>query len=280
MSKRILLAFSALVAAGCFFGGQDESSTEPVKGNPKSTDTLPKARLIVPGMYVGDYAWIDSNKHGLESEFILDTNGTFSLFWISANEAVYDQHGRWVQRDSSFFFSGTTDTWVSSGVFSGFKDMENDTNSVRNVTDSTFTRREWTPLRQKPYWITYKRKTVPKLREGDYLLEKIYGEDSTKVTYKFEIKLDEGNFLLSVTQDTLMTFQADAKYYQIGSFLATDQNRQREADSAKLMPETWNPYEGILLKRLQTINDTAFTLWNPPTFFDSGSWDSYGKKAK
>jgi hypothetical protein len=282
MSNRILVALSALLAAGCFFGGQNESSTEPANDNPKTTDSLPKARMIAPGMYVGDYAWIDSNKHGLGSEFVLDTNGSFRLFWVSENEAVYDQRGGWLQRDSSFYFSNIQDTWVANGIFSDYKGMEDDTNSVRNVTDSSFTRREWTPLRQKPYWIAYKKMTFPKLKEGLYVLKKTYGNDSdsTRVDYRFEVKLTSSDFDFSVTMDTLRSFEANAKYYQIGSFLATDQNRQREVDSTNTLPSTWNPVEGSILKRLQAVSDTAFTMWNPPSFFEDGSWDSYSKNVE
>ncbi|GEM_PF-2323576 len=280
MSHRIFVAISALFAAGCFFGGSEDTSTSVVIDD-KTKDSLPKARPIVPGLYVGDYSWIDSGKAGLESEFLLDTNGAYRLFWISQNEAVYDQRGAWVQRDSSFFFTHTLETWASSGIFNNFTSMENDTNTVRNVTDTTFSRREWTPLRQKPYWIAYHKKSYPKLQEGIYQLTKIYGDSidtAGRTTYNFEIKLAEGKFTFTVRQDSLPSFQADAKYYQVGSFLATDENRQREVDSTKQY-SAWSPIEGSILKRLQTVSDTAFTMWNPPSFFQAGSWDLYSKNA-
>jgi hypothetical protein len=283
MSKRIFVAISAasalaaLFTTGCFFGGTDDASTQPIVEDPKTTDSLPKVRHIVPGLYVGDYSWIDSGKAGLESEFMLDTNGSYRLFWVSENEAVYDQRGAWIQKDTSFFFSHTQETWVSSGVFADFSAIEDDTNTVRNVTDSTFTRREWTPLRQKPYWIAYHRVTYPKLNDGVYALTKTFGSDSTKVVYDFSIELKAGKFVLTVDEDSLPNFQADAKYYQIGSFLVTDQNRNREADSTHTYSE-WAPFDGAILKRLQTVSDTAFTMWNPPSFFEAGNWDVYRKK--
>lgn len=277
MSKRILIVLASLLAAGCFVGGDNETSTLPGK----KTDTLPSFKKIQPGTYTGDYSWIDSNRHGLESEFILDEKGAYRLFWIADSEAVYDQRGTWGQKDSNFHLFGITEAWVSSGVFSGFTKMEDDTNTVVNVTDDSFTRREYTPLRQKPYWITYKRKTYPTLANGEYRLTKTFGTDTDKVTYVFKITLTtDKKFLFSVTEDTLESFQADAKFYQVGSFLATDDNRQREIDSTKTFKDNWMPVEGTILKRLQAVSDTAFNMWNPPSFFEAGSWDHYGKAAK
>ena len=284
MSKRLLLVLSAAIAAltvsGCLFGDPDETATQTVTGKDKNPkDTAAKMRFIVPGVYSGDYAWIDSNKHGLESEFQLDQKGKYRLFWISENEAVYDQHGEWNQKDANFFFSGTSEAWVSSGVFADFTSMEDDTNAVSNVTDTTFTRREYTPLRQKPYWITYHKRNYPVLAKGDYHLIKTYGEDSTKVTYHFKITLAD-SFNFSVTEDTLESFQAKAAYYQVGSFLVTEGNAQREIDSTKTFPNSWSPIPGAILKRLQSVSDTAFNMWSPPSFFEPGSWDIYDKKLK
>lgn len=275
MSKKILIAISALLTAGCFFGGESDAPTS-ITADTKDTDTA-KVKLIKPGIYAGDYAWIDSNKAGLESEFILDSNGSFRLFWISENEAVYDQRGNWHQKDSNFFFNGATETWAQGGIFDNFTAIEDDTNAIVGVTDSSFRRREWTPLRQKPYWITYSRKTYPTLREGTYTLKRTYGSDSDAVDYMFTIKLKDKGFFFSVLQDdTLESFQDSATYYQIGSFLATDGNKQREPDSTNTFPD-WSPVQGTVLKRLQTVSDTAFSMWSPASFFEPGSWDPYSK---
>ena len=279
MNYRIFVATSALLAAGCFLGGQDETPTSVVIDNGKPKEILPKPRLITPGLYVGDYTWIDSGKAGLESQFLLDTDGSYRLFWISKNEAVYDQRGSWIQRDSSFFFSHTLEAWAASGIFDNFTSMEDDTTSVRNVTDSAFTRREWTPLRQKPYWISYRRKSYPKLKEGVYYLTKTYGADSNLTIYHLNIELKRGDFTLTVNEDTLPSFQTNAKYTQSGSFLATDKNQQREVDSTKNYGP-WSPFTGSVLKRLQAVSDTAFTMWNPPSLFEAGTWDVYSKNAK
>jgi hypothetical protein len=278
MSKRILLVLSALLAAGCFFGGEGETSTEPDKVDPK--DTIPKAKLIVPGVYTGDYTWIDSNNHGLESEFVLDANGKYRLFWISENEAVYDQRGNWHQKDSNFYFNSITDAWVYSGVFDNFSILEDDTNAVIGVTDTSFTRREYTPLRQKPYWITYHKVNYPSLKDGEYRLAKSIERDSIQVTYIFKIKLTGNDFLFSLIEDSVESFQSAAKFYQAGSFLVTEENQQREIDSTNTFPATWIPVDGAILKRLQSVSDTTFNMWNPPSLFEAGSWDIYNKNLK
>lgn len=288
MSKRAFLSFSAislfsaLFGAGCFFGGEDDSAL-PIVEEPKTNDTLPKVRRIVPGLYTGDYSWIDSGRAGLESEFLLDTNGAYRLFWISKNEAVYDQHGAWIQKDSAFLFTRAEETWRQDGIFSNYAQMENDTNSLRNVTDSGFVRREWTPLRQRPYWIAYHRMTYPKLREGLYTHTESYTNTTDSiidtVIYDFSIELKAGTFVMTVDQDSKPNFQADAKYYQVGSFLITDENRNRQADSTRVYSQ-WYAFEGNIIQRVQSISDTAFTLWNPsPSDLDSGNWAHYSKKA-
>jgi hypothetical protein len=269
MSRIFLISVSAILASGCFFGGESDSST-----------AASKTKGVSPGFYVGDYAWIDSNRHGLESEFVLAEDGTYRLFWIADNEAVYDQRGSWLHKDGSFFLSLAEDAWLYGGVFDGFAPVDDDTNLIANVTDSSFTRREWTPLRQKPYWITYHKSSVPKLHEGEYLLEKSYGEDTDKVMYKFRIALDKDAFSFSATEDSLEIFQADAKYYQIGSFLATVENRQREVDdSTKTFKDDWYNVEGAILKRLKTVSDTAFSMWNPSSG-PVGDWDPYSAPPK
>ncbi|MEO6096807.1 MAG: hypothetical protein ABIW76_14345 [Fibrobacteria bacterium] len=279
MSKRIfvaLSALSALLAGGCLFGGEDDAAL-PIVEKPKANDTLPKARRIVPGIYVGDYSWIDSGRTGFDTEFLLDTNGTYRLFWISENEALYDQRGVWIQKDSSFLFSRSEVSKVENGVFARYIGIEDDTNSVRNVSDSAFVRLEWTPLRQKPYWIAYHRVSYPQLREGVYALSKTFGTDTDKVVLDFSIEFKAGKFLMTVDENTLPNFQADAKYRQLGSFLVTEENRDRKVDSTRNY-SNWKTYDGALVQRLQTISDTAFSMWNPSSIFEAGGWDHYSKK--
>jgi hypothetical protein len=232
---------------------------------------------VAPGTYTGDYSFLpDSLRKGLESEFLLDSTGSYRLFWISDSEAVYDQRGKWSQLGGDLYFSGIQEDWVSSGVFNDFTKMEDDTNAVVNVTDESFTRREYTPLRQKPYWITYRKKSFPSLADGVYHLDKTFGTDSDAVTYHFKITLAGGKFQFSVT-DSIENFQAEAKFYQVGSFLATEDNQQRELDSTNTAWDKWLPVEGTILKRIRAVSDTAFNMWSPASFFEDGSWDHYSR---
>jgi hypothetical protein len=279
MWKTLLALSFALAGTGCFFGGEGDTSTVPDKKD--SVAVVEKTKLLSSGLYVGDYTWIDSNKAGLESEFILNQNGSFQLFWVSENEAVYNLSGSWAQVDSNLQFHKLTESWVRNGIFSNFTEIEDDTNSLVNITDSSFVRREYTPLRQKPYWITYTKKNYPSLKEGEYQIVKTYPnptpEDSlAKLDVKFRILLKGVEFSLSVTEDTLESFQASGKWSQLGSFLTTENNLQRGLiDSTKSFPSAWDTLGGVILQRLRTVSDTSFHMWNPPSFFDTGSWDDY-----
>jgi hypothetical protein len=148
-------------------------------------------------------------------------------------------------------------------------------NAVRLVTDTSFTRREYSPVRQKPLWVTYTRRNYPALKSGAYLLVKTYPQDSTTtLDVKFTITLDGSRFLFSVVEDTLESFQASAKWSQVGSFLATEENLQRQLDTSRTFP-AWDTLGGLILKRLQTVSDSTFRMWSPQSFFDTASWDPY-----
>ena len=279
MRKALIVTICALFGVGCFFGGESDTSTTPEKKD--SIAVLPKTPSVSPGLYAGDYAWIDSNKAEWESEFYLNSDGTFRLIGISANDALYDMRGKWAQHDSGLFFVKMNESWSRDGVFYDFTEVEDDTNSIRQVTDTSFIRREWTPLRQKPYWITYTKRSFPKVKEGEYSFVQNYPnptpEDSlATIDVKFNIKLKGGDFLFSVVEDTLESFQASAEWAQVGSFLSTEKNLQRYAeDSTHAFPSAWDTVGGIILKRLRTVSDTSFHMWNSPTAFNPGSWDPY-----
>jgi hypothetical protein len=281
MSNRLIaVVFSALLASyltGCF-GGDEDSSTSPIKKTPRDTSTT---RFIVPGQYVGDYNWIDSNRFSLESEFKLDSSGVFRHLFVFDNEATYDHSGNWVQKAGAFYFSNIHFSAVDGGLFDGSSPMEDDTNAVRDITDSTFTRLEWTPLRQKPYWITYKKKTYPQIKEGTYRLSKTHGEDSNAVKYTYRIELAKNVYLYSITEDTLESFQVDAKYKQVGSFLLMEEHRIRELDSTNTrLQDEWFPVSGTIYLRLQALTDTAFSMWTPPYSPESLGFDPYSKNVK
>jgi hypothetical protein len=229
-------------------------------------------------VYLADYGWIDTTARGLESEFILDANGKFQHYYVFENEASMETRGDWVQKDSAFYFAKLEETQVNGGVFDNFSSLEDDTNAVMRVTDSSFMRREWTPLRQKPYWVTYHRKSFPSLKEGLYKMVKIDSSDSVPVTLTFKIDLKNDEYTYTFTVGDTDSYQANAKYHQVGSFLAIDGIRQRQIDSTKAYGD-WDPVSGTALWRLETVTDASFHVWNPAYFMIPGNWDTYDKIA-
>lgn len=286
-----LCALCALFIAGCF-GGDGDSSTI----GPEKTGDSTATRKIVPGLYVGDYSWIDTARFaGMQSEFLMDADGTFNHLFIYRDDALFDQSGRWAQSGGSFIFTDIVFSESDFGVFGIFDPMEDDTNSVRDVTDSTFTRSEWTPLRQKPYWITYKRKTdFPKLSEGVYYhhvfdtltivadtSDTTGAVDTIKVVdnlYRFEIGAGD-SLLFSMTVDSLETYQLDAKYRQFGSFLVTEKHRDRAKDTTNVF-EDWQPQDGTIFMKLKDVTDTAFVLQTPAFSPEPNGFLPYSKNGK
>ena len=84
-------ALCALLLAACF-GGEDDGSTVAPEGPGTSTS----ARKITPGLYLGDYSRIDTNRFaGMESEFLMDADGSFTHLFIYRDEALFVHNGRW-----------------------------------------------------------------------------------------------------------------------------------------------------------------------------------------
>ena len=279
----------ALFIAGCFGGDDDRSTTGP---------EIPKdsTKKIVPGLYLGDYSWIDTSRYaGMQSEFLMDADGTFKHLFIYRDEAIFDHSGRWAQSGGNFIFTDILFSESDGGVFYEFNPMEDDTNSVRDVTDSSFTRSEWTPLRQKPYWITYKR--IPdftKLSEGAYYhhvldtftivadtSDTTGAVDTVKVVdnlYRFEIGAGD-SLLFSTTVDSLETYQMGAIYHQFGSFLITEKHRDREKDTTGAFTE-WQPKDGTIFVKLKDVSDTAFVLQTPAFSPEPNGFLPYTKNGK
>ena len=276
--KSILLSslLSVLLFAGCFFGGENDSPTGVPGPATKPPDPPSPIRWIAAGAYAGDYSGIESNVYQLESEFVLDPGGDFDLLWIVGNETVIHQRGRWSQRDSSFFFESMTETWPADDSLFVFPDeLENDTNAVRDVTDSSFVRLEWTPLRQKPYWIPYRKMAIPVLKNGRYVLSKVYPDTSGGIESAISMEIGGGAFSIGIASDTLETFQSTGNWRRVGSFLAMEEVVERTLDSVG-KPTDWNPVPGYRLKRLSSVSDTAFSLWSPSSPRERvGYWDRY-----
>jgi hypothetical protein len=262
----------ALSLAGCF-GGEDGGAGTPVV--PK--DTTQTVRKVSPGLYVGDYKPYDTSNI-LESEFSLGQDGAFRFFWIAENEPVADFKGSWFQKDSNLHFTGMTEAYVNRGFFGPGQPMEDDTNSVRDITDSSFWRKEWTPLRQKPYWVAYKKKAFNRLKSGDYqYLREIKVDSATNLTVRIKIELDGTDFLYRYSEDSLESFQAKAVWFQQGSILGTEKNEGRSYDTTTKELGAWEAIPGALLQRVSEVSDTGFKMWTPPSLFNAGTWDIYSK---
>ncbi|MEO7424374.1 MAG: hypothetical protein ABI036_04255 [Fibrobacteria bacterium] len=270
------LLLSALSAAGCFFGGESDSPTSIYDGGPKQNDTLPKVKKIVPGLYVGSYSEYDTSAQTIESELLLNADGSYRLFYIFGEVAFYDQSGTWFQKDSSLYFLNAqkSDIDPDFGIFPPATKLENDTNALVSVTDSSFRRLEYTPLRQKPYWISYKRKSAPALKEGTYFMEKTVAKDSVVADMKMVIDLLKGDFAFSYSESGIVTFQMKAKYSLAGTFLITENNSYRRIDTTDAFGE-WTPLDGYSVQRLKSVEDTAFSMLSSIFGYSRGYWDSY-----
>lgn len=268
---------SALSLAGCF-GGEDDTPANPI--TPPDTTAKVQARKLSPGLYVGDYKpFSKDTTRRWESEFTLAPDGAFRFYWIINNEPIGDIRGKWFQKDSSIHFDGITESYVDqgSGFFGPGDTVEADTNSIRDITDSSFTRKEWTLLRQKPYWVTYRKKTFAPLSNGTFQFSKDFIQGNDTTTVKIKISLDGTGFLYSFNEDTLESFQAQAKWFLLGSIFGTEENRGRSyEDSLKRLGE-WQAIDGTLLQRVQQVSDTGFEMWSPGNFISAGTWDVYRK---
>ncbi len=281
MKKAILfpLLVSAICFVGCFFGGEEDTATIDNKDSLATGKTIP----ISPGLYVGDYTWIDSNKAGFESELKFNADGTFRQFWISDNESVYEVRGEWAQHDSNLHFLNLFAADGKGGLFkyADFLPIDPDTNSLSQVTDTSFIRREYTPLRQKPYWIRYVKRTFTGLKNGTYqfTLTKPAPSDTDSLAtmdYKYIVKLDGKSFGYSYREDTLELFQATADWYQLGTFFITEKNLSRSRVDTSSTFSSWDSLPAFLMYRVKQISDTSFQMWTPgvfPTYI--GTWDVY-----
>lgn len=268
-----------LALAGCF-GGADEEAGNPLK--PGKGGEGSGSLLLSPGLYAADYSLLDSARQGWESEFTLDSSGGFRHILFVQNDPVGDTRGRWFQRDSSLYFSQVTESYMdpNSGFFPAGYSIEDDTNAIREVTDTSFIRKEWTLLRQKPYWVTYRKKSVGTLADGAYeyardVVVPASDTGSDTVTVRVRLTFDGGGFLYSYDEGGQEIFQARARWFQLGTVLGTEENSSRSyIDSLDAFGE-WDSLPGALLQRIRMVSDTAFQLWSPGDFFTLPTWDEY-----
>lgn len=278
-SASLVLALS-LALAGCFGGEGDTATNTGGNGQTGGGDI----KSLKAGLYVGDYAPYDTAEQGWESEFHLDADGNFRFFWILGNMPVGDIQGKWVQRDSNLQFSSMTESFLdmNSETFPPAYRIDDDTNAVRAVTDTSFIRREWTLLRQKPYWVTYTLRAIPAVKQGTYQFSKYMSDtlpdtgavDPTQV----RITLDGGgDFGYTIKPDSVIDVEFDGQWAQLGSILVTRNNRVRSwVDSLKAFDD-WDTIPGSMLHRVRYVSDTAFHFWFPGNFFSAGDWGVFGR---
>jgi hypothetical protein len=278
MGKVTLILITALFTAGCFFGGESDSPTSITKEDPKTNDSLPAVKKIVPGLYAGEYDWIDTAQQGYTSQLLLNSDGSYRFIYARFDYAAYDEFGNWFQKDSAFYFSGNTDCVADNfdGIFYAPNKAEDDTTAIANITDTSFLRREYTPLRQKPYWIPYKRKNVPAIKDGNYAMVLAPVSDSMPYEAKLVIDLAKNEFTFSYHHDNALTDQFNSKYDQVGSFLITKEVRYRAVDSTNVLGD-WGLWEGYEVQTLKSISDTSFSWITPLFSLNAGVWETYKK---
>jgi hypothetical protein len=264
-----LLALAPLFLPGCFLSSDEDP---------------PRRAQVAPGMYVGDYSWIDtSERNTVETEFSLESRGNYRILTLLDNEALFGTRGLWRQEADAFRLGEIQATVDGSQPFFEWKNLkggeEFDTTALRDVTDTSFVRKEYTIFRQKPYWITYTRRIHDAIPLGRYRFDFTYRIDTLTVQARYEIALKpEGGFSLREFKDTVAVFEVEAEWKQAGSFLAIQEYRYRQfADSLRGFPAKWDSVPGDYFWRVQGISDTAIDLWSPGSLFSRGHWDSYQK---
>ncbi len=265
----------ALSLGGCFGGNDGDDDT----AGPGGRSNLDK---LSPGLYLGDYspyASVSQLDGDLESEFLINADGSYRFFWFFNNTPVVESRGSWFQRDSNLHFNGSTEAYLDGSIFYPGLPIEDDTNTVREVTATSFIRKEWTPLRQKPLWITYRKQDANPLGDGSFRYSEDFVVDSaTTITYQVDIRLEDGGeYAESFLQkfkggDTLRAYLADAAWQQIGSVLIVENYTGRFFDTTTHAYSTErDTLPGALLQRIKDVSDSGFKLW-------TGTWDEYRKE--
>jgi hypothetical protein len=270
--------FAALFFAACVPGGNDEN---PVKTNGKDTSHV--AGSVTPGFYAGDYSAIpDPRGYALESELSLGGDGSFRMFWLSANEPVLDLTGKWAQDvydgHDGLLLSSQQELWV--GQLDSLLPAPDDTNRIEGVKTASFYRQEYTPYQQKPVWVPYVKKDYPLIKDGDYVF--VVPGDSGTPDITLKISLKGSDFVYTFT-DSIDEYMVSSKWFQIGTvFATTDNKRKYYSDSLKAFPATWDDstMDSEILYRVRNVTESGFQMWNPPPpgIPDTGSWTIYTKK--
>lgn len=226
------------------------------------------------GVYRGDHGEL-TRKVGLESELVLDTDGTFRYFLINANTAEYTAKGRWTGGAKEMIWTGVARSFLYHGAFRYWDTVEiPDTSYLRNVTDSGFERLEVTYdtlFVSVARWIQYRRITPENpLPEGTYEFTETYpdGADTTvTVTGLTRLKIDRnGMYVQHIYRDGVLDMMdVDSSWSQAGTYLITGRNHHcgYEPGFASCSDA---PFDYEYVARLSAVGDSAFRLWMGPDF--------------
>jgi hypothetical protein len=213
--------------------------------------------------------------HGMESELILNEDGTFRYFQIDSNTAFYTAKGEWKATGKDMAWSRVSRSYLYHGGFKIWDTLASpDTSYLRNVADSGFERLEVstdTLYVSVLRWVTYRRITpAGPLPRGTFEFSETYrdGVDTTRT--------DTGLTRLEITHDgpyvqriflngAVSMTDVDSLWTQAGTFLITTRNRHCEYETGyTACSDAPSDYEYVA--RLSDVGDTAFHLWIAPDF--------------
>jgi hypothetical protein len=239
---------AALALCACDWGG---GGTSPAAAPAR----------ISPGIYVTDFAELDPLYLGKTGQLLLDSAGTYRLFWIDGNVAGFQLEGEWKQEDGKLIVSGLSESWSDGGWFEVSESGQDDSALVRDITDSGFVRRE-SLEHPDGDWIAYRKGGFPALRAGDY---RGPGTDSGTTT---RLLLSAGDYVFGLvdTARSLETYQARGTWRQEGSLLITEANEERSyVDSLGAFSE-WRKLAGRRTRSLRKAGADGFEMWGEPAF--------------
>lgn len=242
--------------------------TSPVENAPPSG---PQA-----GTYQGDHGEM-TRLYGMESELILDGNGSFRYFQISHNTAVFTTTGKWGITDKEMVWRQIARSYLYHGGFKYWDYLSSpDTSFIRKVTDSSFERLELSRDTLSEYilrWVDYRLVTPVKiLPEGVFEYSETYrnGADTLLTdTGLTHLEINRGGHYIQkiYLNGRLSMSDVDSSWTQAGSFLITSRNHHCEYEYAPDFTACSEaPIDYEYVARLDKVENSAFHLWMGPDF--------------
>ncbi len=251
------LAFSLLVAC-----------SSPVENPPP---TGPQT-----GTYLGDHGEM-TRLYGMESELILNGDGSFRYFQISRNTAVFTATGKWAIRERELVWKQIARSYLYHGGFKYWDYLSSpDTSLIRKVTDTSFERLEVSRDTLFEYilrWVDYHLVTPVKiLPEGVFEFSETYrnGTDTLRTdTGLTHLEIDrDGHYIQKIyLNGKLSMSDVDSSWTQAGSFLITTRNHHCEYEyDPDFTACSDAPFDYEYVARLDKVETSAFHLWMGPDF--------------